>query len=431
MRKLLCLVLMLALCAVSLAEGVPAVQVNDRVFSTEEVQDYVNQTAVNLQLTTGSAVDLLFEDEAEFLEAAAEHFVTVAIVDEKLKELYLDRLSDEEEQSLKLAARQTYDEIWNMVADRLRESYPEVEQGEELVTQTMEAAGYSMDDLYEAARQELLQQKLMDFYCSDVTVTEEDARAYYQETSVQPDRAAYEGNVPLFEQEVLLVDGASAYIPEGYFYIKYILLEPDGELRERIEDAQTDLNVCQEETQAAYDNLAKTALEEGDTDAARERYERAEQAEADAQAELERATADAEEAFEPLMEIVLGAIADGADFEELIDDYSDQPAMNSVQDPGFPFHPDSLIWDEHLREAVSKLERYGECAGPVYAMGAVYIVCRMDDMVCGEYEPGQEELEQLRQDLLDQKRAERLDELVQGWRGDFDIELNLDGLVMP
>lgn len=407
-------------------------RVGDQSYTVEEVQRYIDRAALNLQMTVGMEAADIYEDPQEFLSEAAEYFVTKKILEDKFAEYGLDELSEDDEQALNLAAQQAYEQIWQAVSKQIEENYPDFADGDRVVTETMETAGYSMDDLYDAARRELLQQRLLKQLCPDTDMTIEEARDWYLQEQVEPCRERYESDVPLFEQEILIPGSMSAYVPEGYYYIKYISLKPDGDIADALQDAELTVIETAKEKQAAYDALAQAALmEDADPAAAREGYRKAEQALQEAESVLETAIAAAEEAFQPMADVVKTAMNDGVSFEELINRYSSRPEMNSADEPGFPFHPDSEVWDARIREAATGLKRYGECTDPVYSSGSIFIICRMDDMAGGAYEPTGEELDSIRENLLLVKQAQELEALVQEYRREYDISIDISQLSMP
>ena len=427
----LCLIALLLTGSVN-AEGI-AVRVNDRNFTTETVQKYINESAINMQLTVGTTVQALFgETPEEYLEAAAEHFVTVAIVESKLHDAGLDSLTDDEENGLREYAREMYEQIWQEVLEALKKEFPDETYTERAVTETMEAAGYSIDGIYEKARQNLFMDRITDLYCVDLTVTEEEVREFYRQSYVLPDREKYEGNVPLFESEILFGGGTSTYVPEGYFYIKYILLNPSEERGAAISETQAALQTAEEEAAEIHEMLLGEALkEDADLSGLREKALDAEQAEVEARSAAEEQLRLAETDYAPMIDLIRTAMNDGESFESLIAKHSVQPAYTSPEEPGFPFHPDSAYWDEEIRTGISGLKQYGDCTEPLCTNGMIYIICRMDDMAGGEFEPDEATWQSLRDTMLQARQSKALDDLVQTWRSEYTIETDLSGLIFP
>lgn len=415
----------------ALAEGV-AVRVNGREFSTATVQQYLNEYAANMPIVMGSTAQSLFgEDPEEFFRVSAEHFVSVAIVEDKLHAQGLDALTDGEEDNLRAYARSTYETLWQTIADRLKEEFPDETQTERQITQTLEQAGYSMDGIYEKALQSLYTERILSVYRPDLTVEDAEVEDFYRQSLLLPDREKYEGNVPLFESEILFGGGTSTYVPEGYFYIKYILLDLPEDRARALSGAQYALSEATAAVTRATEAVTQAVLDEQDPAAAREALLAAQEAEASARQAVDEQTRLAEADWAPMMDLVRTAMNDGESFESLIGKHSVQPAYTDPAEPGFPFHPDSLIWESSLREKIAALEQYGDCTEPICADGAVYIFCRMDEMAGGEFEPDETVWASMKQSLLEARQSQALDELVQSWRDAYEIEIDLSGLVFP
>ena len=420
------------------ADDAVAIRVGDRTYSVSEVQQYVDRAAVSLQNNLGMTLSAIYGgDEAQaFLQDAAGHFVTMGMIERKADELGLSRLTREEEDSLWDFAREYYEQLWQQMSEKISTAYPDLEDAdlEEIITETLETSGYTLDEVYNDARLTLIEGRLIERFCGEIAVTDEDAAAYYQEVYVQPDRELYENDILTFEQNVLFGGLTSCYVPEGYFYIKYILLNPTETAKGSVTVAQDRLEACQLELENARTALGLAALEQEDPDAlgkAGAAYQAAEQAAADAEAALEDAKSAAEAEYESFYDLIAAALESGTSFEELMTQYSVLSDMTSAGEPGYPFHPDSVIWDPRLAEAARGLKRYGDLTHPIYALDSIYLVCRMDDMVTGAYEPDAETMTQLKDNLLLEKQTGKLDELIEEWKSGVEIEMDISGLKMP
>lgn len=429
---------LLLLLAVTLLAGscaladAPAVRVNDRTFSVETVQKYVNESAANMPLTMGQTAQDVFGDaKEEFLNAAAEHFVTVAIVEDRLKARGLDRISDEEVENLQDYARQAYEQIWQSMSEQMKEEFPDMDGSDRIVTETIENAGYSMDGIYEKAVQSLLMGRFTAEFCPDLTVTDEEARSFFETSYVGPDRELYENDLGLFEQRVLLQGESSTYIPEGYYYVKYIALKPSDERAAAIAEAERTLAEAQAAAAAAQEELARAAMDENGLTGAREAYRIASEEAEKAAAAMAEQQALAEKDYGPMAELIRNALAEGETFESLIGKHSVQQIYTGRDEPGYPFHPESPNWEDGVRERIAALTGKGDCTDPIWTNGTVCVYCRMDDMTCGAYEPDEETWDMLKQSLLEAKQSDAVNEKVAEWRDEYEIGIDLTGLVFP
>ena len=432
---LLLLILVTGLVTAATADETIAVRVGDMTYTTEEVQEYIDIMAMNIQYSLGKTVSQIYPDgeHEAFLEDVAEHFITKGIVESKAHELGLDQLSKNETEELRYIAQENYEQLWQMFSEQLKQQSDIADTDlERVVTQVMNEAGYSLDAMLNDVQLLLKENRLIEKFCGEIEVTDEEVRAFYEENYLNPAKEKYENNVPLFEQEVLLQAGTTAYAPEGYFYIKYILLNPSEEVSRPVEDAEWALMELEEKANQAQADLNTAALDESaDLEAARKTYAEIGKQITEAQSALDAAKKTAETGYVPLAEIVRAAMSDGVSFESLMAQYSTVSDMNGEDQPGYPFHPDSTLWDKRLSEQVKKLEKQGDVTDPVYAVGGIYLVCRMGDMQCGAYEPDADTLDQLKENLLQERQNAALDELVAEWRDGYEIETDTSGLIFP
>lgn len=414
-----------------------AVRVGDLSYTVSEVQQYANKSAMRVESMTGMSLIQLYEENTDvsFLTEAAEHFVTVGMVELKARELELDRLTADEEAALTQYAREYYEALWQQMTDLVEENYPDVSgtDRERVISETMEESGYTLDSLYRECYLALLEQRLADRFCPEITVTDEEAAAFFADTYVRPDRERYENDIALFEQNVLMNGETCYYVPEGYRYIKYIVMNPVSKVSTPVKEAEYALQDAQDALQTAQQALNIAALDTEGTglETAAAEYQRAEQAVRKAEEDLDACKTAAEAEYLPFRALVGNAMAEGETFDALIERYSVYAEKNTEGFKGYPFHPGSGNWDERMRDAAAALGAEGDLSAPVYVNGGIYLLCRMEDVVCGEYQPDAETLEELKENLLLQKQAEQLDELIAGWKQDVNVVIDISELKMP
>ena len=431
---LLVSVLMIFLTCAVLAEDSISVRVGSRTFTRSQVQKYITQTAMSMELASGESIAAMYtpDEQADFIQLAAEHFVTLGVLREKLAENGLESISAEEESQLNEFARTWYEEVWQNLSERLAQAYPDEEIPESFVTQVMIETGYSMDDIYDIGLMQIQEKRLIDLYCGDIQVTGEEARAYYNENNVEKDKEKYGNDLTKFEVDVLLNGGSSCYTPDGFYYIRFLMLTPNSDRARQIEVAQYAVEDAEKLLEDANAQLTAAALDDSkDLEAARQAYKNA-QDEADrARAALDQARKEAAEDYAPLMEIVRAALKDGSDFGTVITMYGAEGNDTAMGEKGQSFHPQSVIWDPDFVAEVSKLQAPGELIGPFYAGNGIYIVERGADIPGGAYEPKAEEMEQIRNELLYERQVVRLNELSDQWRAGMDVSVDLTELEFP
>ena len=147
--------------------------------------------------------------------------------------------------------------------------------------------------------------------------------------------------------------------------------------------------------------------------AAREKMEEARQAYL---AKLKEAVPQVQDTVDTIRQ----ATEAGIRFEDSIKKYSiDQ---QYVEGNGFQFHPNSKRWPEPFGEAIAAMEKPGDLSEPVASDDGVHIFCYMGDVPAGVHTLTDEERAALEQSALRAAQKKKLDELVQEWKADYEIE---------
>lgn len=428
---LACLLLLTAMAAS--AESDVCVRVNSRTFTRQEVQKYINQVMLSIELSSGEKLSDFYgaDERQQFLTDVAEHFVTIGVLREKLKEAGQEELSADEQTMLNDYVRTAYEQAWNELAGRIAETYPDMDLGADFVTDVMEEAGYSMNDIYEMGLLGIQEQRLFELYCSDITYTDEELQAYYEENFVAKDREKYADHIGQFEADVILQGGTSAYMPEGFFYVKYLSLTPSQERMNDISAAEAALNEQQAVLEKLNADALSAMLDGSDIEPLRAQLTTAQEAVAEKENALSETKAAAADDFMPLMELIMAAMNDGVSFDEMMDRYSDGGDSRDYSDDGYPFHPQSVLLDPVFVQQVSATEKQGDLVGPFFAGEQVYIVYRAADLAGGAFYPDDETMEAMKAALLYERQNERLNELTAQWRNDMDVTVDTTGLEFP
>lgn len=436
MKKVIALVfvcVLLLYAVMASAENEICVRVNQQTFTREQVQKYINQVMLSVELSTGEALSNYYgpDEQTQFLTDAAEHFVSIGVLREKLKEAGQEELSADEQIMLNNYVRTTYEQVWNDFAERIAETYPDLDLGADFVTDVMEEAGYSMNDIYEIGLLSIQEQRLFALYCNDIAYTDEELLAYYEEHFVAQDREKYADNIGQFEADVILRGGTSAYMPEGFFYVKYLSFTPSQERMSAILAAGTALNEEQAALEKMNTDVLAAVLDGSDIESMRTQLSAEQQAVAVKETALNEAKAAAAGDFMPLLELIMAAMNDGVSFDEIMDRYSNGADSRDYSDDGYPFHPQSILLDPVFVQQVSAAEKQGDLVGPFFAGERVYIVYRAADLTGGAFYPDDESMEAMRTTLLYERRTERLNELTAQWRNEMDVSVDLTGLEFP
>ena len=378
MKRLICilLVLCLPLCSMALAEvdDPVVVRVGDFSFTKSQLQSAID-TDIELTETLGE-VYLTDEEKQAQREDTINRFIGVGLIECKLQDAGRNDFTPEEEENLKAAARNQYEQLWQGLWQRAQESSENFTEAQ--ITEFMEGEGYTAEAIYEEYKASERRYRAIDLYCPGITLTEDMISEYYQTQFLDPDRERYENDLDLYEQEILAQKNESFYTPAGY---RDDMVEP----------------------RAAYD-------------AAAEELHEAQQEYADKRRKLTL----------PLIEDTVGEIkaahAAGIDFVSLINKYSTDKNEQNFEEGGYPVHPDSKNWPEDFLNAVKALQKPGDISDPVLTDLGIHILYYASDIPAGAHELTAEERETLNASALYYYQNQELEKLVAIWRDEYEIE---------
>ena len=427
-RKLLvwfCLGILIATiipaCGEAPAEDPIVVRVGKVEYPLSVVQSSLSATLDFAGLLTDAVTD---EDRAASAEATIEKFIGLGLIENKLSEKGKNDFTEEEQEMMKSAAQARYEELWQALYQRARQSDEAV--GEEDITGWLEGEGYTVEAIYDEYVVSERNHRAIELFCPDVTITQAQADQYYEEQFVAPDRERYEGNVELFEQEIVSANNESFYIPEGYRYIRQITLDYPKEATAAAKAQENRMSNAVTALATAFQKLAIAATTaEGWDDMVepRSEYDKANET---AIACREAYIARLEETARPLLQDTLDAIRErldaGIDFLSLIETYSSDKTDQNLSKDGYLFHPDSTTWPDAFKEATMTLENPGDVSDPVYSETGVHILYYAGEAPAGDHVLTDEERDQLNASALTYYQNLRLEELFQEWKPDYDIE---------
>ena len=423
---LLILVLMLAMIAPAWGETAAEDPVVVRVGSISYPLSVVQASLDDTLDMAGALLDtpVTDEDRQAGVEAAIEKFVNMGLIENKLTEAGKNDFTQSEDELLKGAAQNKYEELWQILYQRMKQSNEEV--SEEDVTDIMDAQGYTVDAIYDELVTSERNHRAVDLFCPDVTITQEQVDAYYEERFVAPERERYQDNVALFEEEIVAANGESFYIPEGYRYIRQITLDYPKEATKAAKGLEKELSSAVQAVATAFQKLSVAATQVEDLNDLKElraEYDSAnEAAMARREAWLAKLQAESEPLLEETFRDIEARFAAGIDFKTLIEDYSTDKTEKNLSGDGYLFHPDSTSWPAAFVSAAKALAQPGDISKPVYSETAIHILFYAADAPAGEHALTEEERTQLNAATLQYYQNERLLELCDTWKANYDIE---------
>ena len=420
-------ILVLLLCGSAWAESVAddpvVVRVGDFSYSQSQLQASLDNALEISEMLRGDAPSE--EEKAARLETAIESYIGMGIIENKLTEAGKNDFSETELEDLNQAASSKYDEFWQLLYQQMQKANESVEEKD--VTETMEAMGYTFEAILNEYILQARQNRAVELFVGDFALSQDQVDAYYEEQFVAPDREDYQDNLEKYESEILANDNDSFYTPEGYRYIRQIVLQYPEEAISACKRLQIQMSRAAQSLTKALQTLTLAATEfDGTTDAiseAKAAYDIAAEQMTDAQNQYMDAL---RQATEPLVkdqiDEIMAQFNAGIDFGTLLNKYSTDRTDKNLNGDGYPFHPDSPNWPQTFTDAARALEKPGDISEPVYTEQGVHILYYAGDVPAGEHVLTDDERKLLNAAALRYYQLEKLDGLLEGWRADYEIE---------
>ena len=335
------------------------------LLSTEVIPAY------NDQLTTlifaGHSADEVAEDT---LNRVLEELAGDKVIAAQAQALGLTELTAEDLAQIEAQASEAYE-------SQLADYIAFVDDGADRETaarQLSEEGGVTQASIAEQLKQSWWAQKFYDHIVADVTISDDEARAYY-DALLSQQRQAFTATPEDFEYAHLTGE-TIVFRPEGYRAVRDILIPFTSEAdAERAEDLLDDLEMIDEdpdalaETQQALDALF---------------------------APLEKTAEEAQQ-----------KLANGAAFADLMDEYGCDEALASepLRSEGYYITDTSFVNSVEYVEGSMMLEQPGQVSAPLRSAYGLHLVEYIGDVTPGEV-PLSEVEAAVRADALAQKQAD-------------------------
>ena len=406
-------------------------EVNEQVEAVMDYEEYMySMYGISYDRTDASTISMA-------QDSAIDAMVQQAVLEKKAADLGLDVLSDEE----KAEVEESVDSTYTLYSDSVKSAYfadTELE-GEELdaaVEAKMAELAYpTREELVESETNAKVLEKVRDEAVKDVTVSEEELQEAYN-THVESAMTTY-GNSPSSYGTDVQNGATIYYVPAGYRYVKHILIEFTDEDSETISDLESQISEKQTELTTAQNSLTDLG-EDASADDEATAQNRATLTETvdtctTEIADLESQLADAKEAayvaIQPTVDEVLEKISAGEDFDALIEQYGQDPGMETspAKENGYPVSADSTNWVTEFRDAAMALANVGDVSEPVRSEYGIHIIKYVSDAAEGEV--GLDAVrEALESELLTQKQDEAYNAAVEAWVEEADAKIYKDRL---
>ena len=403
---LLVLTMMMSGCALVTVDKVAdnaqiIVDVNGETVTKQQVKNAVNNTIAqneymnNLYSSFGISASYP-TDEATITPQVISTFVENLVKSQKAKELGLDQMTEEETAHI----QENAEEDWQTYLSQVAQAYlsdSELE-GDAL---TEEAKKYvqehnlaTLENFVDSATEEELMEKLEAYAKKDVTVTEEELSAELAER-VAADEKNFTENADAFG--TAYNNGTETYYaPAGYRIVKHILVKLTDEDSKAIEEKTTALDDAKTALEGAEEGADTAALQSAVDEAQKAVDEATEAAFANIQ--------------EKANEVYEKATAEGADFEALITEYSEDtmPASGYAVREGF------AAFVAPFTEGAMALANVGDVSEPIRSDYGFHIIKYMSDVTEGAVTLD-DVRDALQSEVLEEKQEEAYNAAVDAW----------------
>ena len=442
----ICMALVLALgCAAALAEDDLQAQLDAANAKIEELQaqvdTYYPYYLAQIVATYGEDGIVWLKDVQEQYNAAAAQYeaygmsleaygladtvkrdvvnsaVQTGVLLAKAAELGLDQFDDETEAALEAEAQKMMDEYNDYYISYF---YADAEETTDEMREEAEAYwrenGLTLENLIESNRQNAVLEAVYNYATQDVSVTEEDIQAAY-ESMVEKNKSDYVDDRTYNSDRSSGV--AIAWNPEGYRTVKHVLIMFSDEQAQRYTDLQNQLNSLNAEREAIQNSSED---EDEEADEPREL--------ADVDADITACAKEIEALYTQLLPTaneVIDAFESGTSFDELIEEYNDDPGMRNepTATEGYAVSENSTYWEQAFTDGAMSIENVGEISEPVYGTNGIHIIYYLADI-----EPGETGLETVRENVEESAEAQMLqqayDEQLEKWIEEANVEYHYE-----
>lgn len=420
MKKInvLALVLALMLLLAGCAEKDPVViSVNGETLTlsalTEQVDAQIayNQQINNLTMSYYGVSAGYPTDRTEVATSLANACVNTMVALQKAKELGMDQLTEEETAAVKEAAQAEFDRIIASVASSDYADLPAEEATQKAIAFAKEK-GVDVNSYIESETKTVMLDKLQAEMIKDVTVSDDEVQAAYDKR-VEEDKAFFDLNPKVFGDYINQDYARPYYAPEGYRYVKHILVQ-------FTENDLTAINQKRDMLVLAAGKVGQAKNDaNADVDAAQQEMDAA-------QAALDEAIAAARENIQARVDEVLAlATAEGADFDALVAQYNQDPGMPEagyVICEGYPSFVESFVTDGMA------LANIGDVSQPSYSDYGCHIIKYVGDLAGGAYE-AEAGLAEMKASMLSEAQNKVFEEKLNQWISEADVKIELDKLL--
>ncbi len=421
------------------------IRMGDRVVTKKEVKEQVDsvlQYNEYMYSMMGQSYDVTDPQViASAQEEAIDDLKKDLTLTAKAKELGLDQLTAEEEETVKTKAQEDYDSAVEYVkTNELAGAGLEGEELDKAVTDYLVAREVTLDAYTESERKTVIDNKVREYAIKDVAVTDDEIKTEY-DSRVENDKTTYTDNAGSWATAAN--NGTTLYYtPAGVRRVKQILIkfkEEDqtaiDEAQKRVTDANTAVTTAEAKVTAAQSTLEIDGIDEETETQAKSDLEAANKELEEASKELEeanKAVTDAtEKAFENITaeadEVLASVKAEGADWQAIMDEKNQDPGMKN-NEKGYAVAAGMTNFDSAFVDAAMALAKPGDISDKVRGTSYGYYIIRYESDEAEGATPLDDVKETISSALLSTKQNEVYNTTVNQWVEEAGIKVDLNAL---
>ena len=447
---MLVLTLMLSGCALIVKDqavdnATEIIRMGDQVITKdkvkEEIQNELDYNAYYASLL-GQAYDAT---DPQVIASAQEEAITSLkkdlVLTAKAKELGLDQLTDEEEETAKTDAQESYDSAIEYIkTNQLKDSELEGDALTEAAKAELDKMGVTLDSYLESERKATIDNKVREYAIKDVAVTDDEINTEYN-SRVDKDKETYTDNAGSWATAAN--NGTTLYYtPAGVRRVKQILIKFKDEDQTAIDDAQsrvteanTAVSTASAKVTAAQSTLEIEGIDEETKSQAQADLEAANKELEEANKELEtasQAVTDAtNKAFDNITadadEVLAAVNAEGADWQTIMDEKNQDPGMKN-NEKGYAVAEGMTNFDSAFVDAAMALAKPGDISDKVKGTSYGYYIIRYESDEAEGATPLDNVKETISSALLSTKQNDTYNTTVDQWVEEAGIKVDMNAL---
>lgn len=407
----------------------------------KEIQNELDSMAYYYQLMGGAYDTSDPSNIASAQEYAIDSLKRDLAANAKAAELGLDKLTDEELETVKTKAQEGFDAAIDYVKSALLGSTEGMDDDAiaQAAADKLTQMGYTLDTYTESETKSIIDSKLKEYVIKDVAVTDEEIQAEY-ESRVESHKNTYSESAGSWAAAAN--NGSTLYYtPAGVRRVKQILIKFADEDKTAIDDAKkllSEANTALSTAQAKVDSAQGTVDTEGISDedkakaeetlaAAKQELDEADKALLAANQAVTEATDKAFANIDEKTDAVLALLAEeNADWQKLMDEYNEDEGMKK-NEKGYAMAAGISGYDTAFVDAALALEKVGDISPKTKGDYGYYIIRYDSDEAEGPIALDDVK-ETLSSSLLTTKQNNTYEDAIAKWVEEAGIKVNLNAL---